>query len=113
VSDEVKGDLTAVSVDHVLSSARRGDGVAVSVMRDTAKYLGMAAANLVVIADPQVLVLGGIIASATDLLLEPVRIEIARRLPAAMMAALDIRAAGLGADAPAIGAARLATAASP
>ena len=40
-------------------STRRGssDGVSISVVRDTAKYLGMAAANLVVIADPAVLVL--------------------------------------------------------
>ena len=33
------------------------------------------------IADPEVLVLGGIMASAADLLLEPLRTEIARRLP--------------------------------
>ena len=66
-------------------STRRahGDGVSISVVRDTAKYLGMAAANLVVIADPEMLVLGGIMASAADLLLEPVRAEIARRLPQA------------------------------
>ncbi len=34
-------------VEHVLDAARDGDGVSISVMRDTAKYLGMAAANLV------------------------------------------------------------------
>jgi glucokinase len=68
----------------------------------------MAAANLVVVADPEVLVLGGIMASASDLLLEPVRTELARRLPPAMMQALAVRTALLGADAPAMGAARLA-----
>jgi predicted NBD/HSP70 family sugar kinase len=109
VQDTVKGDLGAVTIEHVLSAARTGDGVAVSVVRDTAKYLGMAAANLVVIADPQMLVLGGIIASAADLLLEQVRSEIARRLPAAMMKSLTIAPATLGADAPAIGAARLSS----
>ena len=65
----------------MLKAARAQDGVSISVMRDTAKYLGMAAANLVVIADPEMLVLGGIMASAADLLLEPVRTELARRLP--------------------------------
>jgi glucokinase len=109
VQDAVKGDLGAVTIEHVLSAARTGDGVAVSVVRDTAKYLGMAAANLVVIVDPQMLVLGGIIASAADLLLELVRSEIARRLPAAMMKSLTIAPATLGADAPAIGAARLSS----
>ena len=109
VQEAVKGDLGAVTIEHVLSAARTGDGVAVSVMRDTAKYLGMAAANLVVIADPQMLVLGGIIATAADLLLDPVRSEIARRLPAAMMKSLTIASALLGGDAPAIGAARLSS----
>ncbi len=109
VQDAVKGDLAAVTIEHVLTAARTGDGVAISVMRDTAKYLGMAAANLVVIADPEVLVLGGIMASSADLLLESVRTEVARRLPSAMMQSLTIASASLGADAPAIGAARLAS----
>jgi glucokinase len=111
VQDAAGGDLAAVSLDLVLSAARIGDGVAISVMRDTAKYLGMAAANLVIIADPELLVIGGIMASAADLLLDPVRAEIARRLPGAMMQALTIVPATLGRDAPAIGTARLAAAA--
>ena len=85
--------------------------MSISVVRDTAKYLGMAAANLVVVADPEMLVLGGIMASAADLLIEPLRAEIARRLPRPMMDALAIATAALGADAAAIGAARLAAAA--
>lgn len=109
VQDAVKGDLAAVSIEHVLAAARTGDGVAISVIRDTAKYLGMAAANLVVIADPEVLVLGGFMASSADLLLELVRTEVARRLPASMMQALTITPATLGPDAAAIGAARLAS----
>jgi glucokinase len=113
VQDVIKDDLSAITVDHVLDAARTGDGVSISVVRDTAKYLGMAAANLVVIADPEMLVLGGIMASAADLLIEPLRAEIARRLPKPMMDALKIEAALLGADAAAIGAARLATAARP
>lgn len=113
VQDVVKDDLSAITVDHVLGAARNGDGVSISVVRDTAKYLGMAAANLVVVTDPEMLVLGGIMASAADLLIEPLRTEIARRLPKPMMEALRMETAVLGADAAAIGAARLATAAIP
>jgi glucokinase len=113
VQDTVKDDLSAITVEHVLEAARERDGVSFSVMRDTAKYLGMAAANLVVIVDPEVLVLGGIMASAADLLLEPLRTEIARRLPKPMMDALRIETAALGNDGAAIGAARLASAALP
>ena len=113
VQDVVKDDLASITVEHILAAARDGDGVSISVVRDTAKYLGMAAANLVVIADPEMLVLGGIMASAADLLIEPIRTEVARRLPKAMMDALKIETAVLGAAGAAIGAARLAAAAVP
>lgn len=111
VQDVVADDLAAITVDIVLDAARNGDGVAISVMRDTAKYLGMAAANLVAAADPEVLVLGGVMATAADLLFEPVRVELTRRLAPATMADLRIVAAALGRDAAAIGAARLSAAA--
>jgi glucokinase len=110
VQDLVKDDFSAITADHVLTAARNGDGVSISVVRDTAKYLGMAAANLVAISDPEVLVLGGIMASAADLLLEPIRTEIGRRLPKSMLDALRIETAVLGDDAAAIGAARLVAA---
>jgi len=108
VLDAVGNDLTKINAEHVLAAARTGDGVSISVMRDTAKYLGMAAANLVLVVDPTMLVLGGIMADAADLLLEPVRTEIARRLPRSMTDALAIATATLGVDAAAIGAARQA-----
>jgi predicted NBD/HSP70 family sugar kinase len=52
-------------------------------------------------------------ASAADLLLDPIRTEIARRLPKPMLDALRIETAVLGDDAAAIGAARIVTAAIP
>jgi len=106
VLEAVGNNLTRITAEHVLAAARAGDGVSISVMRDTAKYLGMAAANLVLVVDPAMLVLGGIMADAADLLLEPVRTEIGRRLPRSMTEALAIATATLGVDAAAIGAAR-------
>jgi glucokinase len=106
VQDTVNGELSAITVDVVLDAARSKDGVSISVMRDTAKYLGMAAANLVVMTDPGMLVLGGVMATARDLLLEPILQELNRRLPGPMMEGLTITTAALDGDAPAIGAAR-------
>jgi len=106
VQDTVDGDLSAITVELVLDAARGKDGVSISVMRDTAKYLGMAAANLVVMADPDTLVLGGVMADARDLLLEPILWELGRRLPGSLMEGLKISTATLGDDAAAIGAAR-------
>lgn len=113
VQDAVGDDLAGITVPMILEAARGGDGVSISVMRDTSKYLGMAAANLVVIVDPEMLVLGGIMATAADLLLESVRTELGRRLPRSILDALAIQPAALGPDAAAIGAARLASAIRP
>jgi predicted NBD/HSP70 family sugar kinase len=55
------------------------------------------------------LVVGGIMASAGNLLLEPLRAELARRLPRPTLDTLAVSPAILGEDAAAIGAARLAT----
>jgi glucokinase len=105
---ERAGDLDAIAAGHVFEGARTRDGVAVSVVRDTAKYVGMAVANLAVAFDPEVIILGGLIASAGDLLLDPVRQESLRRVPPAMADHLKVELSPLGEDASAIGAAWLA-----
>lgn len=113
VSAMVAGDLAAITLAHVLDAAQARDGVSISVMRDTARYIGMAAANLVAIADPETLVLGGTLAASPEVLFDLVKLEIARRLPDVMTKALTIAPAVLGDDAAAIGAARLALIARP
>ena len=105
---ERAGDLESITAMHVFDGARGGDGVAISVVRDTAKYIGMAVANLATAIDPEIVVLGGDVAAAGDLLLEPVRQECARRLPPGMVEQFRLEISPLGDDAVAIGAARLA-----
>lgn len=105
---ERAGMLDAITADHVYEAARAGDGVAMSVVRDTAKYIGMAIANLITTLDPDVVVLGGMVARVGDILLEPVRQECARRLPPSLAESCRIEMSSLGEDAAAIGAARLA-----
>jgi glucokinase len=106
VLDMAGGDLASITVDQIVKGARDGDGVAISVMRDTVKYLGMAVSNIAAVVDPDVIVLGGLALSAGDLLLEPIRLECGRRMPPAMFAQVRIVLSTLGADAAAIGAAR-------
>ena len=59
--------------------------------------------------DPEVIVLGGMIATSGDMLLEAIRLECARRLGPAQAEHLRIVLSPLGHDAAAIGAARLAS----
>jgi glucokinase len=105
---ERAGDLEAITAQHVFDGARSGDGVSISVVRDTAKYIGMAVSNLASAIDPERLVLGGAVAAAGDLLLEPVRQECVRRLPPALVEQFRLEISPLGDDDVAIGAARLA-----
>ena len=107
VLDQAGGSLEAITGQHVFDGARGGDGVAISVIRDTAKYIGMAVATLAAAIDPEVIIVSGSVAVA-DLMLEPVRQECARRLPPDAMNDLRVEFSTLGADEVAIGAARLA-----
>jgi glucokinase len=109
VLDAAGGSLDAITGAHVFDGARSGDGVAISVVRDTAKYIGMAVATLAASIDPEVVVVSGTVAVA-DLMLDPVRQECARRLPPEAMADMRVEFSDLGPNAIAIGAARLALA---
>jgi glucokinase len=106
VADQVNGEFSKISAADILQGARSGDGVSISVVRDTAKYIGMAIANLASMFDPEIIVLGGSIASSGDIMLDPIRVETTRRLPAQMAEQLRIELSTLGDDAVAIGAAR-------
>jgi predicted NBD/HSP70 family sugar kinase len=63
----------------------------------------MAVAHLATAIDPEVVVLGGPAAAYGDLLIEPVRQECVRRLPAAMAEQFRFEVSPLGEDAAAIG----------
>jgi len=108
---ERAGDLEAITAAHVFDGARAGDGVAISVVRDSARYIAMAVVNIATVIDPEVIVLAGPMASAGDLLLEPVRQECQRRLPPAMANKVRIEISPLAEHGIAIGAAALALAA--
>jgi len=105
---ERAGDLDAITAAHVFDGARAGDGVAISVVRDTARYIGMSIANFAAAIDPEVIVIGGAIAAAHDVLSDAMRQECTRRLSPQTMDSLRIEFSTLGDDAVAIGAARLA-----
>ena len=107
VLDAVGGSLDAITSTDVFDGARGGDGVAISVVRETAKYIGMAVATFAAALDPEVVVVSGGVAVA-DLMLEAVRQECARRLPPEAMTDMRVEFSELGPNAIAIGAARLA-----
>jgi predicted NBD/HSP70 family sugar kinase len=109
VADQVNGDFSKIAAADILQGARDGDGVAISVVRDTAKYIGMAVANLATMFDPDTVVLGGIIASSGDIMLDAIRVETTRRLAPQQAEQVRVVLSTLGDDAIAIGAALAST----
>ena len=75
----VGGDLSKITAALVYGAAKEGDALAVEVVRDTAKFLGIGVANLLNAFNPEVVVLAGGVTQAGDALFEPMRAEVRRR----------------------------------
>ena len=103
------GDEDAVRGEHVTAAARAGDEAATQVLDQLAWWISLGLANLANILDPAVIVLGGGLVEAADLLLDPVRTHFAALvMGGTARPATEIVAARLGEEAGAIGAAALA-----
>lgn len=93
----------------VTTAAQAGDPFAVRMLATLGQYLGEGLANLAAVLDPGLIVLGGGVSEAGDLLLEPTRTSYAAHLSAASHRPVaEIRRAALGNRAGVIGAADLA-----
>jgi glucokinase len=100
------GPMTAQEVTEL---ARSGDAPARALLDDVGTSLGAGLAGLAMAFNPEVIVVGGGVMGAGELLLEPARAELARRaLPPA--SSVRVVAAALGPEAGMIGAALLAAA---
>jgi glucokinase len=98
------GDVTG---ETVTQAALAGDATATEVLALVGRRLGAAFSSLANIFEPEVIVVGGGMMAAEDLLLEPAREEVrSRALPP--MNAAPVAAAELGHDAGMIGAATMA-----
>lgn len=105
------GDVDEVRGEHVTSAARAGDPEAHAVLDEFAGWIALGLANLVNVLDPAVVVIGGGLVDAADLLLPLVRAQLADRVMAGdRRPAVQVVPAALGERAGAIGAAVLALA---
>lgn len=103
------GDAEAITGPLVTEAAQRGDPIATHVLAEVGRRLGEGIAGLVNVLDPDVVVVGGGVVEAGDLLLEPARRAFAGAVEAAEhRPAVPIVAASLGNDAGGVGAADLA-----
>jgi glucokinase len=84
------------------------DELAQSVLSETGRFLGLAVASIVNLLNVEVVVVGGGVMAAGELILGPIREEVKNSAIAPAFACCRIVAAELGQDAGIIGAALLA-----
>ena len=105
------GTLEGLTGRAITDAAREGDQVALAAFNTTAQWLGAGIASLSVILDPEVVVIGGGVIDAGEILLAPTRVSIERNMPfAGKHPYPEIIAATLGNQAGLVGAADLARA---
>lgn len=75
----VDGALDRITAETVYDAAKKGDGLANEIVRDTAKYLGAGIATLLNVINPDTVVIAGGVIRAGDALLTPLRAEVRRR----------------------------------
>jgi glucokinase len=103
------GEALAVRGEHVTAAAAEGDPVAVELVGELAEWVAVGLVNLIQLLDVALVVVGGGLAEAAGVLLEPVRRAVERRQVAPRhRPPVPIVAAELGERAGAVGAALLA-----
>jgi glucokinase len=103
------GDGESVTAERVARAARQKDPLAVNIMSETGGYLGLGVANVVSILNPRMVILGGgVIAGAGDLLLDGIRKTVRERAMTQLADDVEIIPAALGDQAGIIGAIHLA-----
>ena len=107
--ERADGDPQAITGPMITEAAKEGDAFAVGRLAQLGKWLGEGIASLAAVLDPGVVVIGGGVADADELLLEPIRAHYRANLTGrGHRPELAIRAATLGNDAGLIGAGDLA-----
>ena len=103
------GDPTSVTGTMVTQLAQEGEEDAVELMTQLAHYLATGISSLVAVLDPALVLIGGGLSDAGDVLLEPTRTALADDLTGGDdRPGPDLRIAALGNDAGLIGVADLA-----
>ncbi len=102
------GTITGLLGNHITDAARVGDKLAIGVLENLGDWLGQGIATLAMLFDPAIVVIGGGVIDAGELLLEPARRAMMREMPfVGKHPVPEIVAAKLGNDAGLVGAADL------
>jgi glucokinase len=104
-ADRIAAACGTETAEAAVLAARAGDAAALAGLAEIGRHLGIGIANMIVVISPDRVVIGGGIAAAGDLLLDPIRAELRRRVHTTSLADVEVVTAELGIWAGAIGAA--------
>jgi len=104
-ADQIALACGTATVEEAVARARAGDATALDGFAQVGRYLGIGIGNMIAAITPDRVVLGGGVAAAADLLLEPIRAELRRRVHVTSLESIEIVTAELGTWAGAMGAA--------
>jgi glucokinase len=103
------GTFSGLTGTMIMEAARAGDVIAIEAFRTTGKWIGAAVASLSAILDPEIVVIGGGVIDAGELLLSPIREAAKRHMPFSEILPMpEIVGATLGNQAGLVGVADLA-----
>ncbi len=101
----VEGELSKVTAKVVAQAAREGGPLANSIFKEAGFYIGLGITNLLHLLNPQLVILGGGVSKAGDLLFDPVRATVEARAIPSIKEGVKIVPSALGDDAGLLGAA--------
>jgi N-acetylglucosamine repressor len=105
---EVAGrEVENITAGHVFQAARQGDKLALGIIDEVAKYLGIGIANAVNFFNPGMVVFDSTLGQVADLILDPVRKTIKRQALEISTRKLEFEVSKMGEEAGALGAATL------
>lgn len=104
-ADAIAAACGQPGVEESVAAARDGDRRAQQGLRDAGRHLGIGVSNVVVLVSVDSIVIGGGIAAAGDMLLDPIRQELQLRVHVTDVARVKVVCGELGIWAGAIGAA--------
>jgi len=79
IADLVGGDLDRITAKEVNQAAQAGDPIAIELFRQAGFYIGVGIVNLLHLFNPSLIIIGGSVAKAGDLLFEPIRATVRER----------------------------------
>ncbi|RNA68511.1 ROK family transcriptional regulator [Alteribacter keqinensis] len=107
IIDLVEGNAEWITGEVVHEAAKQGDALAIEVLQQTGRYLGIGLTNLINFVNPEKVIIGGGVSRAGEFILDPVREIVKSRALTESARSTEIEASKLGEKGTITGAATL------